>query len=136
MVSTDQPSLLHHGVSTSQYYEFKNSIRTVEQQHGGATLTKAHGNLSDAGTFQQKARNTCLSDVVDLVGGSGDTQRIPCPENLPFACPSSPRGEFKSMVTQTSSGNKKGRLTGASPRVLAKRRTSCAPSLSIMMRNV
>ena len=64
-------------------------------------MTKAHGNLSDAGTFQQKARNTCLSDVVDLVGGSGDTQRIPCPENWPFACPSSPRGEIESMVTQT-----------------------------------
>ena len=44
--------LLHHGVSTLQYLELKNSIGTVEQQHGGATLTEEHGNLNDARTSQ------------------------------------------------------------------------------------
>ena len=50
--------------------EFENAIRTDEQQHGGATLTKEYGNINDACTAQQRARNTHLSDVAG-VGGDG-----------------------------------------------------------------
>ena len=127
--------LLHHGVSTSQFQEFKNSIRTVEQQHGGATLTKAHGNLNIAHTSQRKTRNTCLSDVVDLVGGSGDTQRIPCPENWPFACPSSPQGEIESMVTQTRARATK-RMTNKSLNESARKKILIAPDLQIRTRSM
>ena len=94
--------LLHQGVTSSQYLEFEHLIRTVEQQHGGAMSTAEYGNLSEARSAKQRARNTCLSDVDGVVCGgnsggggcaagsagnranvidlfAGSTPRIPCP---------------------------------------------------------
>ena len=107
--------LLHQGVTSSQYLEFEHAVRTVEQQHGGATKTKKYGNLSEARSAKQRARNTRLSDVDGVVSGgnaggggranvidlvAGLTPRDPCPENWPFH-PSSPQSKIESMVTRT-----------------------------------
>jgi hypothetical protein len=129
--------LLHQGVTSSQYLEFEHAVRTIAQQHGGAKRTTEYGNLSEARSAKQRARNTRLSDVDGVVSGgnagsggranvidlvAGLTPRIPCPENWPFHRPSSPQSEIESMVTRTRARATK-RMTDKSLTESARKKT-------------
>ena len=150
--------LLHQGVTSSQYLEFEHAIRTVEQQHGGATSTAEYGDLNEALSAKQRARNTHLNDVDGVVcdgnsgsdscaaGGGGRanvidlvadlTPRISWLENWPFHCPSLPQSKIESMVTRTRARATRRMTDKSLTESACKKLTLFAPNLPIWTRSM
>jgi hypothetical protein len=61
---------------------------------GGVDGVSAGGDGGPAAGGGGHAAGGSQSNVIDLVMGSGDTPRIPCPDKWPFTCPFSPQSEI------------------------------------------